>query len=121
MSGFKFNAKELLSSLGGLDERVDSAVHMYAEACAPKVEGEAKETAPWTDRTGDARKRLTCKVEKTPLGYRLKLAHGVDYGMWLELSNEKKYAVIEPTLKRMGKTQILPGLRNLLRRIGKVE
>jgi hypothetical protein len=52
---------------------------------AEDMENYAKANAPWTDRTGDARERLHATVEETgPIGT-IVLAHGVDYGIWLEV------------------------------------
>lgn len=89
------------------------AIRMYAETQAKNLEGYAKEHRPWTDRTGDARKRLTGYVSEIPNGYRINLAHGVDYGVWLELAMEKRFAILEPTVRLQG-GEVLRGLSNLL-------
>ena len=77
------------------------------------LEGYAKEHRPWTDRTGDARKRLTSYVTDIPNGYRINLAHGVDYGIWLELAMEKRFAILEPTVRLQGQ-EVLRGMNRLL-------
>lgn len=101
----------------GLSELMKvAAVRMYAETQAKNLEGYAKEHRPWTDRTGDARKRLTGYVTEIPNGYRINLAHGVDYGIWLELAMEKRFAILEPTVRLRG-PEVLRGLKNLLDRL----
>lgn len=61
---------------------------------AEDMESWAKANAPWTDRTGDARERLHATVEETgPIGT-IVLSHGVDYGIWLEIANGGRFAII---------------------------
>ena len=98
----------------GLDNLIAPAVfRMYAETQAKNLEGDAKEHRPWTDRTGDARKRLNGYVTEIPNGYRINLAHGVDYGIWLELAMEKRFAILEPTVRLQG-PEVLRGMNRLL-------
>lgn len=115
---FKMDISDLLESLDRLGRAFDSSVYAYAKVSSEKLEGYAKENRPWRDRSTDARKRLNCKVEKTLTGYRLVLAHGVPYGVWLELAHEKKYAIIEPTINIVGKKEIMPGFKNLMDKLG---
>lgn len=113
-SGVRVEASDLDEGLKNLLRPV--VVRMYAETQAKSLEGYAKEHRPWTDRTGDARKRLTGYVTETNTGYRITLAHGVNYGLWLELAMEKRYAILEPTIRLKG-SEVLRGLKNLLDRL----
>lgn len=111
--GFTFNSKNLEKGLEIFQDKVDIAVRMYAETSALKLEAHAKDKAPWTDRTGEARKRLKGSVERTsPTIYRIKLAHGVDYGKWLELAHAKRFATIAPTIN-LKSQEIFNGLDRL--------
>ncbi|OJF16986.1 MAG: hypothetical protein A6D91_04700 [Bacillaceae bacterium G1] len=66
---------------------------------AQKLEGYAKPHAPWTDRTGHARQSLHGGVEQRQEGTLvLYLSHGVEYGIYLELANGGKYAILGPTV-----------------------
>lgn len=94
--------------------RAIAAIRMYAETQARVLEGAMKQGRPWTDRTGDARRRLTGYVTDIPNGYRINLVHGVTYGIWLELAHEKRFAILEPTL-RLKSPEVVSGLRGLLR------
>lgn len=109
----------LIDGLSVFQDKVDMAVMMYAETAAKQMEGDAKENAKWVDRTGHARQRITGTVERYSKGYKIKLAHGVDYGLWLELIQEKKYAIIEPTIRLTGTFVVMPGFEGLLEKIGK--
>jgi len=65
---------------------------------AEDMENWAKANAPWQDRTGDARERLHATVEETgPIGT-IVLSHGVPYGIWLEIANGGRYAIIAPAI-----------------------
>lgn len=113
----RFEASALLDGLDTLESRTDMALRMYAETAAKELEGYMKHNAPWTNRTGHARQRLTGTVEDDPKGYRIKLAHGVDYGLHLEYANEKRYAILEPTLLSQS-NKVVKGFHKLLGRLG---
>src|SRR5688500_10891929 len=61
---------------------------------AAEAEAWMKANAPWQDRTGAARAGLTATVE----GNAVTLAHGVDYGLWLEIANQGRFAIIAPAI-----------------------
>lgn len=110
---FKFDASDLMNGFLKLEDKAGAAMLMYAENGALKLQNSAKQNRPWTDRTGHARQRLTGKVNMKPNGYELELAHGVDYGIWLELAHEKRFAIIEPTINKEG-PRIVQGFERLL-------
>ena len=47
---------------------------------------------------------------------RITLAHGVDYGIWLELAHGKNYAIIAPTIREEG-PRIVEDLGDLMSRL----
>lgn len=94
----KFDFNKLVNGLESLEDSSDVAIRMYSETIAKDFEAHAKACRPWKDRTGDARKRLVGYTLKKSNGYRIILAHGVEYGVWLELANNKNYAIIQPTI-----------------------
>lgn len=103
-----------------LSSRADAAIRMYAETQAQRLISSAREHRPWTDRTGAARNRLHAWVSEIPesegTGLRINLAHGVDYGIWLELAMEKRFATLFPTVTREG-PEVVKGFENLLEKI----
>lgn len=113
---FKFDSSALMKGLESLEDKAGEAIQMYSETGAKKLEGFMKDEALWVDRTGAARQRLTGTVSKLAKGYRITLAHGVEYGLWLELAMEKKYAIIEPTIRLHG-DEVMKGFENLLNRL----
>lgn len=78
------------------------ALKMYAATKAPEITSYMKQNRPWTDRTGMAKMTLRTTVSENPSEHkvRITLAHGVTYGIWLELANDQNYAIIIPTLER---------------------
>ena len=94
------------------ENKFDAALYQFANNGAQKMEAYAKQHRPWTDRTSRARQGLTGYVETTASGFKIVIAHTVDYGLWLELAHEKKYAILEPTV-RLKSTEALSGLKTL--------
>lgn len=119
-SKFRLDASKLEKALVGMPDRVDMAIRVYADQGAKQLENFAKENRRWTDRTGHARQRLKGYVGKSELGYRIYLAHGVDYGVWLELANEKRYSIIPQSIEYVGAFVIMPGFERLMERLGQV-
>lgn len=116
MVNVKFDPEDMLDKFAELSSKADAAMWKYVETGALQVQNYARAHRPWTDRTGAARQRLTGTPSARPGGYRITLAHGVDYGIWLELAHEKRFAIIEPTIKAKG-PNIMEGFDNLLSKL----
>jgi hypothetical protein len=58
-----------------------------------------KENAPWTDRTGDARKLLKGEVIDKKGAIGIQLLHRVEYRKALETANDGNYAILKPTIE----------------------
>lgn len=119
-SGFRLDISKLANGLIGAPDKADLAIRMYTEQGALQLQNFAKENRRWTDRTGHARQRMTGYVGKIANGYRITLAHGVDYGIWLELANEKRYSIIPQAIEYVGTFEIMPGFEKLMERLGRV-
>ena len=93
----KFNDSELNRGIDEFDVKLQAALGMYCETAAKKLETKAKVERPWTDRTGDARKRLVGTSEMEGTRGHIVLAQGVDYGIWLEtrIAFQGKYKILE--------------------------
>lgn len=78
-------------------------IRALADRRAPEIEAWMKQNAVWTDRTGNARQTLNTEVEQMGADMvAIILAHGVEYGIWLELSHGGAYSVISPALDYFG-------------------
>ena len=84
-------------------DRAITAVTALAGRIATIMQNDARESATWTDRTGNARTGLfgTAERDAAQKMVVIYLSHGVDvdYGKWLELSGGGKYAVIMRTIE----------------------
>lgn len=88
---------------GELADAYRAAIHQGVQAIAqrwaPEIENWMKENAPWTDRTGNARQTLHTEVQSVAGNMvRIIMAHGMEYGIWLEVRHAGRYAIIGPAL-----------------------
>ena len=82
---------------------------------ASKVQNESRGTARWKNITGNARQGLTGLAhDMLPMLF-ISLYHKVDYGKYLELSNDGKFAIIEEILNK-NRQSWFHGVRRLLNR-----
>ena len=81
-------------------ERQKAALYALALRYAAQMEAYAKATAKWQDITSMARKGLFGYALPRDKVLLLRIAHSMDYGVYLELTNQGRYAVLSPTVKR---------------------
>lgn len=114
---FRFDLAGLFQGMADFQERADAAIKAQVQSSALLMEKYAKEHRKWTDRTAQARQRFTGRYEASATGYKIIIAHGVDYGKWLELAHEKRYAIIPETLQICGAQKVMPAFQNLINRL----
>jgi len=94
---------ELATAIERYGDRVIRTVAAIAQYSATQMQNDAKANAPWTDRTGNARTGLfgTSEADFAGKVVTIYLSHGVglSYGLWLELANSGRYAVIMRTMQ----------------------
>ncbi len=76
------------------------ALPRYARRKARELESRMRQEAPWTDQTGEARKKLKAEVETEPTKTTIYLITGAAHGKYLELRWGGRYAVVSPTIPR---------------------
>jgi len=91
----------LAAKVAALGPAFGAALGAVGASVAFAGEARAKADAPWTNQTGAARAGLHGTSAVAGLGLEVVLAHGVDYGVWLELANQGRYGVIPGTLQVM--------------------
>ena len=111
---FKFDASNLIKGLADREIKTRAALGLYADTVAKKMESHAKSNKPWVDRTGRAKQSLNSSWKWVGDVARVELSHGVDYGVYLEFCNEKRYAIIKPTIDTIS-PQAIRGLNNILK------
>lgn len=93
-----FDTKTVLNKIKSMQDKTRSSLRIIADSAAKAMEDYAKNNARWTDRTGNARQRLQGSTRWDEEALIAAISHNVDYGMWLELCNGKKYAILEEAL-----------------------
>ena len=109
----------LVSSTEEYERRVKRVVLGQFKRAETEATTYAKQNAPWTDRTGNARSGLFAKARVLDQGntFELVVAHTVHYGIWLEIRFSGKYAIIQPTVDYIG-TLLIDRIGSSLGRIG---
>jgi hypothetical protein len=93
------NIPEFTRKFGQYGERLIDELERTANAMAAEFAREAKANAPWNDITGAARRGLVGHTQTSGYTVTIVLAHTVEYGIWLEIRWQGKYAIIMPTLE----------------------
>lgn len=89
-------------NLKHFDRRARRAIDATMTYQAAKSETWMRTNARWTDRTTNARNGLFGMVDHQEGSdtWLLILSHTVSYGIWLEVANSGKYAIVRPALLR---------------------
>ena len=112
-----YSKSTLKKNLDIMSVKIGAMVLMYAATKAEEIQAKMKMKRPWTDRTGLAKATLNAKVSQPDKNtIRITLAHGVDYGIWLELAHGKNYAIVAPTVREEG-PRLVEDLNNLMSKL----
>lgn len=103
VSGIRWEDKQLVNTLQTLDARIDRFLTASIRYHATRATAFARQSAPWTDRTTNARNGLFAKAERDRPRYRIVVGHSVPYGIWLETRWSGRYRVIVPTVDHESK------------------
>lgn len=96
---FKFGDFEEKLCLMTLKSRADSAIDGVFSTAAKDLESYAKLNAPWTDRTGNARRTLTGESRCLPFSLKKVSVIGkMHYSPKLELFHGGRYSILFPTI-----------------------
>lgn len=101
-----FDTKETRSRLEQMQKKTRASLQIIADTAVKAMESYAKTNARWTDRTGNARQRLKGQTRWDQTALIAAISHNVDYGIWLELCHEKKYAILEEALNSQAQNLI---------------
>lgn len=119
----EFDISEVMNAFKDIDKKFTandySAITMLLETAAKKMESWAKMNRPWKDRTNRARLGLTgyayWESKKVVAAV---IAHTVDYGVYLELAHQRKYAILEQAIEEH-KDEIEDAVKEVLKGIMK--
>lgn len=111
-------ARALEANIKTFPAKLDRAITSAVEFQATRGESHMRGNAPWHDRTGNARAGLHTSTEHHPMvRHSIIFAHGVDYGIWLEISHDGKYSIIPASLQHTGR-ELMALIGTLLGKLG---
>ena len=91
-----------------------AGIEAVGKLSAQEMSQYSKATARWTDRTGNARQGLKGGFIWRNISQAIiYIAHRVDYGVFLELAHEKRFAILQPTVNRF-KNIVLGKLKRIM-------
>lgn len=100
--GIRWDDRALVDRLKTFDARADRFITAATAYHATQASAYARQNAPWTDRTSNARNGLFARAERDRPVYRIIIAHSVPYGVWLEVRWSGRYQIIRPTVDHTG-------------------
>lgn len=115
-SGFSVDTSRFKSAKH-MEDKLDRAIQGVCRYWDGPIEAAMKTGAPWTDRTTNARNGLRAvAVAVAKFKYWIILTHSVEYGIYLERSNDAKYAIIMPTIRQYA-PRVMGTLNKILDRL----
>lgn len=91
--------KVFLENLDNFVGEIYGITNTTIEKYTPQIEEWMKENAKWDDHTYNARSGLSAEPILTDTGASIKLSYGgVAYGVYLEMSNSGRFAIIGPAM-----------------------
>lgn len=116
-SGFRWDASKFQNPKV-MEDKLRRAIYGICKYWDGPVETHMKTKAPWTDRTSNARSGLAAQaVKESDDVYSIIMTYSVRYGIFLEVCNDGKYAIVKPTLVVYG-PKVIAMTEKLLDRLG---
>lgn len=106
----------LTQELEKMKKKADAAIEAYLATNTIRLQNYMRTHYKWTPKSGRAHQSMTAAYKKKDHEYIISLSYGVDYGVYLELAHEKKYAITKPTVDAKG-PEIIKGFEGLLDRL----
>jgi len=90
------------SKVGAAGAPPNAGIEAVGKNIAAIAQAKAKQNAIWQDWTHDARDTLQGNsFWESRTVFKITLGSGVDYGVYLELAHDRKYAILEKTLNSL--------------------
>ena len=97
---------------------VREALLRLMNSWAAELQPQMVAKAPWTDRTGNARQSLSARAygDARERGGQLgvEIAHGVNYGIFLELIKDGRFNILKRTIES-NQSEFMKTVKNLVR------
>ena len=93
----------------------DAEAYAEFQSAAGTLQDIMRNDAPWKDRTGNARASLFADAFLTDHVAGVTLGHGVEYGFWLEVIQNGRFAIVRPTLEAHARRVTYNAIRRIRR------
>lgn len=116
-----FDNTHLVAFLLALRQRSHESILSAGRQFADSMEQYAKQNAPWTDRTGNARRTLAgvntfgAEGGEDETAYYIGVCGNMPYSPELELGHRQRYAILRPTVQEFA-PGLLEEMRNVISR-----
>lgn len=100
---FRMDSGALVSNIRQVPERIQHIATGLTDFHGTRGENAMRKNASWKDRTTNARNGLHVTVTHSPEQHVLTFAHGVAYGIWLEVRWAGRYQIIMPSVLSEGR------------------
>lgn len=111
-----YDDSQLRNGIRQFDRRLNRAVGLTVDRRAMGTIGWLRTNARWTDNTGAARTGLFAVPNHLRTTHEILMAYSVTYGIWLEVANSGKYAIITPGMRIIG-GMLMADLQYLINRM----
>lgn len=109
-----FDSRNLRTNIQRFPSRLEHRLGVLFDYEANYALGWLKTGAPWTDDTGAARAGLIALSNTLGQGsFEIFMSYSVHYGIWLEVANSGKYAIITPAMRVIGQ-KMMKDLQGLI-------
>lgn len=118
MASVRFDIEPVIVGLDRYKSYARTRINQYFNQQARSLEAYMKREARWNDRTYQARGGLKAEVivdrfhNSRNQYYSISLYHTAPHGVYLELAMEKRFAILEPTVRLKG-PDVIRGMKGL--------
>lgn len=99
---FSWNASTLTTNMSSVPKKLERLIVAAVEYHATRGEAYMRINAKWKDRTSNARNSLNTSTIHSGSSHSIVFAHGMPYGIWLEVRFAGRYAIIGRSVNATG-------------------
>lgn len=113
----EYDYSDFIAKTNFIQTKLHAGILLVTERVSQKVEEWAKQNAPWSDRTGDARRLLSGSAFwEDRDNIVMMISHGVPYGVYLELAFAREYAILDDAIEAH-KDELINAVSRLLSKV----
>lgn len=113
---FSYDDKQLSHNIKTFGKDLRRNISAVVDYNAAFAQAWLRSRAKWTDRTGAARSGLFAISIEDRNNFEIFMAYSVNYGIWLEVANNRKYAIITPAIRVIG-DKLIKDMQGLIDRM----